>query len=184
MKRFLATSEGTPISRVLAARFRARMLGWRGASVGAKTGVGARCSVDRPRGLSLGMRVFVESDVYFKIVSFQSRVIVGDFSFIGRGCEIDCDNEVRIGSHCLLAPGCFVTDHVHRIEPSQRIDLQGCRSAPVVIEDDVWLGARCVVLPGVTIGRGAVIGAGAVVTRDVPSMAVATGVPARVSRFR
>jgi galactoside O-acetyltransferase len=56
---------------------------------------------------------------------------------------------------------------------------QGCESAPVVIEDDVWLGANAVVLPGIRIGKGAIVGAGAVVTHDVEAMSIVAGVPAR-----
>jgi len=64
------------------------------------------------------------------------------------------------------------------------IDAQGCSSAPVCIGDDVWIGARAVILPGVNIGRGAVIGAGAVVTRNVAANSVVAGVPARLLRDR
>jgi maltose O-acetyltransferase len=63
--------------------------------------------------------------------------------------------------------------------------LQGYKdSQPVVIEDDVWLGARVIILPGIRVGHGAVIGAGAIVTKDVPPFAICVGNPARVIRYR
>lgn len=74
----------------------------------------------------------------------------------------------------------------HRFDDLSRpMRLQGyAESAPVVIEDDVWLGARVIVLPGIRIGRGAVVGAGAIVTKDVPPYAVCVGNPARIVRYR
>ncbi len=69
-----------------------------------------------------------------------------------------------------------------------RVDIpmreQGTRRKGIIIEDDVWLGANCCVLDGVTVGRGAVVGAGAVVTKDVPPFAIVGGVPARIIRMR
>jgi acetyltransferase-like isoleucine patch superfamily enzyme len=73
----------------------------------------------------------------------------------------------------------------HNIDdPDRPIRTQGLSCRGIVIEDDVWIGARVVVLDGVTIRRGAVIGAGAVVTQDVPAGAISMGVPAKVKRYR
>ena len=91
---------------------------------------------------------------------------------------------MNVGDHVLIGPGAFITDHNHNISVGLRIDQQGCSSAAVTICDDVWIGTKVVVLPGVTIGRGAVIGAGAVVTRDIPENAVFAGIPARMLRMR
>jgi acetyltransferase-like isoleucine patch superfamily enzyme len=118
--------------------------------------------------------------VYLKTVGDTARITLGEHAFIGFGTELDIALELNVGRHALIAPGCFITDHVHARRAGTRIDDQGTDSRAVVIGDDAWLGAHAVVLPGVRIGEGAVVGAGAVVTRDVPAGAIVAGVPARV----
>jgi len=76
------------------------------------------------------------------------------------GVEIDYPENISIGEHVLLASGCFIADHDHDIAIDKRIDQQRCVSAPVAIEDDVWVGANAVILPGVKIGQGAVVDTG------------------------
>ena len=165
--------------RVVLARLRAAILRLRGARVGAKTSVGARLHVRRARGITFGSRMEIEHDVYLKLVTAEARLEAGDFTFIGRGCELDVADRVVIGNHTLLAPGVFIVDHTHNSERSKRFDEQGVTSAPVTIGDDVWIGAHAVILHGVAIGDGAIVGAGAVVTKDVAPYAIVAGVPAR-----
>jgi acetyltransferase-like isoleucine patch superfamily enzyme len=164
--------------RVIAGRIRAAMLRLRGARIGPKTSIGSRLVVVRANALRLGSRVEIEHDVFLKTI--DGSLTVGDFAFIGRGCEIDVAESVTIGSHTLLAPNVFITDHTHNHAKARRLDEQGNRTAPVVIGDDAWIGAHAVVLPGVTVGDGAIVGAGAVVTKDVAPYAIVAGVPARV----
>ena len=90
---------------------------------------------------------------------------------------------INIGQRCLIAANCQIIDGSgHDLsfdDVENRINTKGnCR--PIIIEDDVWIGANTIILPGVRIGRGSVIGAGSVVTKDVPLMVVAAGNPARV----
>ena len=159
---------------------RLRASGWRirGACIGAKGRVGAGCVIERPWQLVGGGRLHIEHGAYFKMVDERARITLGDATFIGFGTELDIALELTIGSHVLVAPGCFITDHGHRRAAASPIDTQGVESRPVRIGDDVWLGAHVVVLPGVTIGDGAVVGAGAVVTRDVAPGEIVAGVPA------
>ena len=164
--------------RVIFARVRAALLRLRGARIGAKSSIAARVVVRNARHLTLGTRVEIEHDVFLKII--DGSLQVGDFTFIGRGCEIDVAQSVTIGAHTLLAPNVFITDHTHNHARAQRLDEQGNRTAPVVIGNDAWIGAHAVVLAGVTIGDGAIVGAGAVVTKDVAPYAIVAGVPARV----
>ena len=164
--------------RILGGRIRAAMLRLRGARIGAKSSIGKRLVVVRADALRLGSRVEIEHDVFLKTIG--GSLTVGDFAFIGRGCEIDVAESVTIGAHTLLAPNVFITDHTHNHAKAQRLDQQGSRVAPVVIGADAWIGAQAVVLAGVTIGDGAIVGAGAVVTKDVPPYAIVAGVPARV----
>jgi acetyltransferase-like isoleucine patch superfamily enzyme len=118
------------------------------------------------------------------MVSDDARLDIGEFSFIGRGVEIDVSESVSIGSHVLIAPGVFITDHSHNIREGILMDSQGCSSRAVLIGDDVWLGAHSIILPGVQIGTGAVVGAGSVVTKDIPANAIVTGSPATIRRYR
>ena len=86
-----------------------------------------------------------------------------------------------IGSHVNLAQGITVTALNHNFDDTEkRIDEQGVSTKPVTIENDVWVGANAVILPGVTIGNHCVVAAGAVVTKDVPPHSLVAGVPAKV----
>ena len=109
---------------------------------------------------------------------------VGDVS-IGDHTRIGLHNTiigpVSIGSHVNLAQGITVTalNHIFS-DPQKRIDEQGVCTNQVIIEDDTWIGANAVILPGVTIGRHSVIAAGAVVTKDIPPHSLAAGIPAKI----
>jgi len=166
--------------RMAGSRLRALVISVRGGEIARKVSIGPRCTVERPGCLILGYRVVLEQDVYLKVVTDSARLHIGSCSFVGKGVAFDCQESISIGEHVLLAPGCFITDHNHDMAADRRIDQQRCVSAPVAIEDDVWVGANAVILPGVKIGRGAVVGAGAVVTSDVDSFTVVGGVPARI----
>ena len=110
----------------------------------------------------------------------NSRIIIGDDVGIS-GCSITAYSSIVIGSRVLVGSGALITDNdAHPIHPEGRRYSEKFLSAPVVICDDVFIGARAIILKGVTIGNGAVIGAGAVVTKDVPPYGIAVGNPARV----
>ena len=129
------------------------------------------------RKFSLGRHSVVES--FSCINNAVGDVIIGDQTRIGLHNTII--GPVTIGSHVNLAQGITVTALNHNFEDAtKRIDEQGVSTKPVVINDDVWIGANAVILPGVTIGRHSVVAAGAVVTKDVPENTVVGGVPAKV----
>lgn len=113
-----------------------------------------------------------------------ARIEIGDDTRIHGSC-IHAYRSVRIGRRCLIAANVQIFDGSgHDLaldDPARRIQTGG-DARPVAIEDDVWLGTGCIVMPGVTIGRGSVIAAGSVVARDVPPGVLAGGVPARVLR--
>ena len=126
---------------------------------------------------SLGQNSVVES--YSCINNAVGDVIIGDHTRIGIHNTII--GPVTIGSHVNLAQSITVTALNHNFsDTTRRIDEQGISTNPVTIEDDVWIGANAVILPGVTIGQHAVVAAGAVVTADVPANTVLGGVPARI----
>ena len=125
----------------------------------------------------LGRRSVVES--YCCINNAVGDVIIGDYTRIGLHSTII--GPVCIGNHVNLAQGITITALNHNFsDATKRIDEQGITTKPVVIKDDVWIGANAVVLPGVTIGSHAVVAAGAVVTHDVSDNTVVGGVPAKV----
>jgi acetyltransferase-like isoleucine patch superfamily enzyme len=139
--------------------------------------IGDSCIIDsskeRPICLDVGNRAFLK---------------MGNGVYLNEGVQIVCNIDVTIGDRCLIASDVVILDddghpmdwrmrHDHWPElPEDRL------GAPIIIEDNVWIGTRAILLKGVTIGSGAVIGAGAVVTHDVPSFVVAGGVPAKVIR--
>ena len=117
-------------------------------------------------------------------VIFNHALSIDDNSGIGEFSEIYGD--VRIGKDVMMGTNCIIYTRNHAFE---QVDIpmrkQGFSEVkPVIIDDDVWIGGRVTILPGVHIGRGAVIGAAAVVTKDVPKYAVVAGNPAKVLKFR
>jgi maltose O-acetyltransferase len=113
--------------------------------------------------------------------SYGRNIHIGDHVYLNVLCTIlDC-NEVHIGHHVMIGPNVQIYTAAHLLQAEARI--QGWEVAkPIVIEDNVWLGGGAILLPGVTIGRNAVVGAGAVVSQDVPANTVVVGNPARVIR--
>jgi maltose O-acetyltransferase len=102
---------------------------------------------------------------------YGRNIYLGDSVFLNVLCTIlDC-NEVRIGNHVMIGPQVQIYTAAHDLVAASRIE--GWEVArPVTVGDNVWLGGGCILLPGVTVGRNAVVGAGAVVTRDVPPNAL------------
>lgn len=99
------------------------------------------------------------------------------------GSSIAASERIEIGNYVLIGSGCLITDSdAHPVDPEERRAGGQVRTKPIVIEDDVFIGARTVVLKGVRIGGGSVIGAGSVVTHNIPSMVIAAGNPCRVIR--
>lgn len=106
-------------------------------------------------------------------------VLIGDKSRVGLNNTII--GPVRIGNHVNLAQGVVVSGLNHGFEDkAKRIDEQKVQTSQIIIEDDVWIGANCVITPGVHIGSHCVIGAGSVVTHDIPDSCLALGSPAKV----
>jgi acetyltransferase-like isoleucine patch superfamily enzyme len=111
----------------------------------------------------------------------------GSHIFIGRGARISAMAGMYIGDHTIIGPELLVMGGDHNFKEVGKLmwyTTKGGVNMPVVIEDDVWIGARVTLLKGVVIGRGSVIGAGSVVTKSVPPYSVAAGNPCRVLRRR
>ena len=128
---------------------------------------------------SCGKKVNIEKNALF-----SSRVSLGDYSGIGVNSKVN--GTCTIGSHVMMGGDVTIITRNHRFDDiHQPMMFQGFEEErPVVIGDDVWIGDRVIILPGVHIGNSCVIAAGAVVTHDVPDFAVVGGVPARIIKMR
>lgn len=169
-------------------------------AVGAGVYIESACSFKRmksrrPDAVTLGDHSSVYAATQFALAEY-ARCIIGDYTMLN-GALIMAEELITVGRHCLISWNvCIADSDFHPMSILQRrrdtIALSPggdktnrpfvpCR--PVVIEDDVWIGFNAVILKGVRVGRGAVIGAGSVVTKDVPPMAVVVGNPGRVIRI-
>ena len=169
-------------------------------------GIGSSCLIEEdvrfqvPRRITLGNRVFIGQYAYLdgqtsflrlgddvhiaRFVTLRAGergITLHDNVGINMRCYIDGNGGVEVGSHTLFSPGvhCISGNHIFD-DRETPIKYQGTAYGKITIGEDCWLGTNVVVLPGVTIGRGAVVGAGAVVTKDIPPFAIALGIPAKV----
>lgn len=145
-------------------------------------------TVRAPWGVVVGSGVTIREGLWLNTTDSRDdgepTVVIGDGVYIGRGVHINAKREVVIESGVLIADHVYIGDDSHVFEDRSRpISAQGTvfRGA-VRIGPGAWLGHAAVVLPGVQIGRNAIVGANAVVTRDVPDYAIAAGVPAQIVR--
>lgn len=156
-------------------------------SAGQHVFVGDRVVVYESGGgeVRLGDRVSLHQD---NIIQSNNggRVIIGADTHIQARCFFSaCLGSITIGAHVQVAPHCAFYSYNHGMVAGQLMRKQPLQTkGGIVLEDDVWLGFGVIVLDGVRIGAGAVIGAGSIVTRDIPSNAVAVGSPARVISSR
>lgn len=104
------------------------------------------------------------------------NIHLGENVFINSGCKFQDQGGIYIGDRSLIGHNVVLATLNHSLDPAKRSSLE---PAPIHIEEDVWIGSNATVLPGVRIGRGAVVAAGAVVTKDVPAMTIVGGVPAK-----
>jgi acetyltransferase-like isoleucine patch superfamily enzyme len=138
------------------------------------------------RRIALGSGVFIGADSWLQTLpdgdSQSVAISIGDGTSIVGACVISAVRSVQLEENVLLARNVYISDHMHRYDQTnQPVLAQGLEKIkPVLIRRGAWLGQNVVVCPGVTIGRGAVVGANSVVTQDVPDFAVAAGAPARI----
>lgn len=190
---------------------RGAILKLRGARAGTRFGIGRNVQIWCPSCLSVGHDVTIFDSSYIRSAR-PGTVRIGSNTNIHMGFWLDCGGEqtatgfLEIGDNCLLQPyatlnasgagirigndvicGPMVSIHAGNhvfSDPHRLIREQGTTHQGVVIEDDCWIGAKVTILDGVIIGRGSVVGAGAVVTKSLPALSVAVGSPARILRQR
>ena len=159
----------------------------RGASICSPTNI-SKFSINWPHQLSIGQKCVLEPNLIFKYDSTWRNgpnIIIGDNCFIGNSTEFNISERISIGNNCLIASNCKFIDHDHGFsEINKLIRLQDPKITPIIIEDNVWIGTSCIILKGVSIGSGSVIGAGSVVTKNVPPNEVWCGSPAKFLRKR
>ena len=146
--------------------------------------------------LEAGVLVFhpehieIDNDVYvghYTILKgyYKNKMVIGKGTWIGPQCFLHSAGGLTIGSHVGIGPGVKIITSSHSLSQVEKPILRSeIRFSPVVIEDDCDLGVGAIILPGVKIGRGAQVGAGAVVASDVQDYVIVAGVPARVIRTR
>ncbi len=135
--------------------------------------------------MDLGDRVRLQEETHV-LTGEGGSFCVGADTRIHRGCQIEAYKApIQIGCRVEIAARCAFFSFDHGMDPELPIAQQPLTTrGPIIIEDEAWLGYGVIVLSGVRIGKGAVIGAGSVVTKDVPAGAVAVGAPAHVVRMR
>ncbi|VXC94979.1 maltose acetyltransferase domain-containing protein [Serratia oryzae] len=126
----------------------------------------------------IGKNFWIEPPLH---VAYGSQIAIGDNFYANFNLVVVDDGKVLIGDNVMIAPNVTISTTGHPVDPTVRITGQQF-SLAVTIEDNVWIGSGAIINPGVTIGRNSVIGAGSVVTKDVPCDVVAAGVPCRVLR--
>lgn len=132
----------------------------------------------------------VGRNVYFCTgysISSLHKVSVGDNTWIGENFYAKCEGGLTIGSGVIISRGVEIWTANHNYDSEDLVSLPYDRRfvlKPVNIDDNVWIGSRVTIIPGISIGEGAVIGAGAVVTHDVPPLAVVGGNPATIIKYR
>lgn len=113
--------------------------------------------------------------------NYGSHIEIGQKSFINFNVSMIDVGKIIIGDHVLIGPNTGIYTAIHPIDPEIR--SKGVQKArPIIIEDKAWIGGSVTILPGVRIGYGAIVGAGAVVTKDVPAMTIVAGNPAKAIR--
>jgi acetyltransferase-like isoleucine patch superfamily enzyme len=135
--------------------------------------------VFHPENIEIGDDVYVGHQTILKGYH-KNRITIGDGAWIGQQCFLHGAGGITIGRNVGIGPGVKIVTSSHRLDQLERPILKSdLEFAPVIVEDDSDIGTGAILLPGVRVGRGAQVGAGAVVTRDVAERGIVAGVPAR-----
>ena len=153
------------------------------AGCGEKIFIGVGCYLKGFKNISLGNNVSIgmQSQIYAS-GDGEEKIEIEDHVTLTSNIimNADCGGTIRIGKRVAIGPNTVVRASNHKFaDKNVPFQLQGHEPGKIIIEEDVWVGANCVILPNVTIGKGSVIAAGAVVTKDVEPYAIVGGVPAK-----
>lgn len=149
------------------------------------------CYIRNPRYITIGKNfgslnnLRLEALDEYEGEKYNPEIIIGDNVSFTADCHVGCINKIVIGNNVLIASKVYISDHSHgeineqikSIAPAKRKLVS---KGPVIIEDNVWIGEGVSVLPNVTIGKNSIVGANAVVTKDIPPNSIVGGVPAKI----
>ena len=193
------------------ARLRGLLWRWRVKKCGRRLYVGRRVRIEFPRFLTMGSDCFIADGVYLNALSLEGYRLgdhvrlreglwtqatsalgdpgvglwIGDNTYIGPMCILGAGGGLEIGSDVTIGANVDILAENHVFsDATKKINEQPVSRKGIRVGDDCWIGNRAIILDGVSVGKGSVIGAGAVVTEDLPEYSVAAGVPARVIRKR
>ena len=183
----MQTILGKTIKRIRKQLFVKRFLSFDISSGIGENGCGKGCCLAGTEHISIGKECYFGQGTELSALEnhFDQKLhpclTIGDHVRCVGGCRITCAGRIKIEDDVLLGPEVFITDHNHGMEPNYP---GGYSCQPIIIKDvrigrGVWLGQRVCIMPGVTIGEHSIIGAGSVVTKDVPPFTLAAGVPAK-----
>lgn len=171
---------------------RLRYLFWKtileiyGGSVGKNVKIfeGVKMALRKGCPITIGDNVSIEKGVVMS-TSEKGRISIGNNVYVGEYSVLSSNIEIEIGDNVLISPHNDIVDFNHIYQDrSVPIPQQGITAKKITIQEDVWIGSGCKILRGVTLGKGAVIGAGSVVTKDVPPYQVSVGNPAKAIKER
>jgi len=174
------------ISLTLRYLFWKTILNINGSSIGKNVKIyeGVKLYIHPGNPINIGNNVSIEKGVILS-TSEKGKIIIGNNVYIGEHSVILSNEEIEIGDNVLISPHNDIVDfnHIYK-DPKRPINQQGIVTKKIKIEDDVWIGSGCKILMGVTLGKGSVIGAGSVVTKDVSPYYVVAGNPVHVIKIR
>ena len=135
--------------------------------------------------VSLGRNGTLSAWKKYNLIKYQPEIIIQDDTSIGDEFHITCINKIRVGKSVLMGKKVTITDNSHGINTINERNISPIRrdlftKGAVIIGDNVWIGDKATILPGVTIGNGSIVAANSVVSKDIPEFVVAAGIPAKV----
>jgi len=143
-----------------------------------------KVSVCEGGNLDIGDHSFFHAKVWLLLTKPNPTVKIGKWVFVGRDTIIAAKNSISIGDFTIFAPRCYVVDHEHGFAADDLILNQQSQLKEIIIGKDCYFGTGTIILGGVTVGDGAVIGAGSIVAKDIPPYQIWTGNPARYIKDR
>ena len=134
------------------------------------------------KGFQGGKNIWLESGVKLNIGKESAKITLNDHIYINSYTILDCQDSINIGNRVQIGPHCYIGDFDHNVNVDIRLSYHrsGGVSSPIIIEDNVWIGAGVCILKGVRVGRNSVIAAGSVVLNDIPPNVLAAGVPCTI----
>jgi acetyltransferase-like isoleucine patch superfamily enzyme len=157
-----------------------------GGSIGKNVKIfeGVKMALKKGCPITVGDNVSIEKGVVIS-TSERGKINIGNNVYIGEYSVLTSNKEIEIGDNVFISPHSDIVDFNHIYQDrSIPVNRQGVTTKKITIQEDVWIGSGCKILMGVTVGKGAVVGAGSIVTKDVPSYHVVAGNPAKTIKER